>query len=916
MSEKTAVNIVPRVDLPREVYLTTFDKKDPLQGRKTRNIALPRLKPKLVKSEVLDPIKEAVYSEAPYTNSINRFIQNLPSGSNDIIICLIERMVSEEIPFDNTTYNSIITNVCTTRDYMAFTIYEKFKSHALRQTSNKFEASQSTIPNNKAPRSTVMPSLVTFKTLFSACERNGEYKKAFQLYEEMKNIFDIFPDRNAYNTLLSFCISISDPLRASIIVKEMEEHGYLPDIHTYNILLVIFKDNSLSMNEKIFNDMKQRGIVPNRRSFNLIMKAADKENKYLRTFELFEELKLTGINPDVTAYEILISISCKRIKTLLKNNLSDINSTYYNPSFFRVILGRDKPSEITCANTNESKAALDRIVNLFSEQNKSIVLGKLNHILFQISNPSSSDLKNTTEIDECDSIIQLRPIISKECIDSLTGIIKLCTVLVNEMVNSGISASISIYTDLIEIFSLCNNELIEEYMNKFKGTSAFFPCRKKVMETQTLDSSKLVNSGVLLTNRCSNAVRSEFDEGNQAVSPASLNVMSLHQENRFSSAKPGPKWDSEYGLNDVKDTRYSVTGPFHAYMRHKLQGHHTTEALLGLTSEMEAIGVVPTSETYHLLLLSCAINKQNGLAWDVIEGAKQQLGQVSIELANDLLNALATSQDTALFEFFTPEKRAVLKDTQPNIDSYNIALKYCVISKDFNRAIAIYKRIVSSSNAIHVDGTSNGNIEPDFITYSYLFQLAAITKNVSYAAELFIELRAKKFSFNVFIYYDFLSVYLEAMDQGIEYIFRDMKCSDDIIPTFPIYMLLLQYYMKKQSSNILTIFAEMKHCGIKLMRNTYNILLEYYAELPESNVAMEKIIYFFDEMKDQGHNPNINSFNSLLYLFSTQSNHNFVFKIIVEMLNRGVKPNTHTYQILIKTETGRNYLRQFLEDKY
>ena len=277
----------------RRVYLTTLNRSNPLQ-RTVRDVSgrpHPREHPDANKKK--DEDLELVNGCAPNTQSFNDLLAQTGKGNKRIALLVMERMKRERVPCDQTTYNLLLEKVVNLHDDLCFHIYEEFKEEAQRDDA------------------AIRPDLHTFELLISACERNGNYAKAFQLYTQMKDLFGLHPDVGLYNTLLGYCAPMHDEVTASFIVEEMRDRCIEPDAHTYNCLMNVFRAAPYEVILQTFEDMKKRKIKPNRRTYNTLMKACQQTGDYERAFEFFEELKKEGLTPDVISYNILLDL-CKR----------------------------------------------------------------------------------------------------------------------------------------------------------------------------------------------------------------------------------------------------------------------------------------------------------------------------------------------------------------------------------------------------------------------------------------------------------------------------------------------------------------------------------------------------------------------------------------------------------------------------
>lgn len=238
----------------------------------------------------------------PYTASFNNLLKEKRSKENAhrLVKLVCDRMHAECIPMNTTTYNLLMKRVVRYTDGVIFALYEELKAEGTK------------------PSCSVRPDTDTFRLLFRACERGAEYNRAFLLYRQMRDLFNLFPDTPMYNTLLGYCAASQDVAQATYFVEEMKEHNVTLDVNTYNCLMSVLVDTAPCKETlRVFKELCDDGVPPTVRTFNIVLKAARISDDYDRVFQLFEEMKRRGVVPDVTTYNTLFWMCQQRLDYVL-----------------------------------------------------------------------------------------------------------------------------------------------------------------------------------------------------------------------------------------------------------------------------------------------------------------------------------------------------------------------------------------------------------------------------------------------------------------------------------------------------------------------------------------------------------------------------------------------------------------------
>lgn len=235
---------------------------------------------------------------APYTASFNNLLSvTYPNENPTALVKLVyDRMMTEGIPLNTSTYNLLMKRVVYLSDGTIFALYERLKNDGLHENSS------------------VRPNLETYRLLFRACERGAEYHRSFLLYQQMRDMFLLTPDTATYNTLLGYCAAVGDVAQASYFIVEMRDNNVTLDANTYNCLMSAMVDTApYAEILDVFTEMVDAGVAPSNRTYTTVLKAACVHNDYDRVFLLFDEMKRAGLVPDISAYNIVLWMCEKRI---------------------------------------------------------------------------------------------------------------------------------------------------------------------------------------------------------------------------------------------------------------------------------------------------------------------------------------------------------------------------------------------------------------------------------------------------------------------------------------------------------------------------------------------------------------------------------------------------------------------------
>ncbi|CBZ29509.1 conserved hypothetical protein [Leishmania mexicana MHOM/GT/2001/U1103] len=245
-----------------------------------------------------DETYQIVMECAPYTASFNALLakDSVHEDSRQMVALVHHRMHSEGIPLNTQTYNLLMKRVTRFTDGAIFTLYDELKSEGLKENSS------------------VRPNMESYILLFRACERSSLYNRAFVLYQQLREQFQLVPETAVYNTLLGYCAAVRDVAQATFLVEEMKQLNVSRDVNTYNCLMSVMMESApYEETLKVFQELLYLNLKPTIRSYNTILKVACRHGDYDRTFQFVEEMKKKGLIPDVETYNYLFTVCEQRL---------------------------------------------------------------------------------------------------------------------------------------------------------------------------------------------------------------------------------------------------------------------------------------------------------------------------------------------------------------------------------------------------------------------------------------------------------------------------------------------------------------------------------------------------------------------------------------------------------------------------
>ncbi|XP_065627454.1 pentatricopeptide repeat-containing protein At1g10910, chloroplastic isoform X1 [Quercus suber] len=190
----------------------------------------------------------------------------------------------------------------------------------------------------------------------------------------------------------------------------------------------------------------------------------------------------------------------------------------------------------------------------------------------------------------------------------------------------------------------------------------------------------------------------------------------------------------------------------------------------------------------------------------------------------------------------------------------------------------------------------NGKINAS--SYSSYMKFMRKNLNPVKAMEIYNGIKDESAKNNVFICNSVLSCLVQngKFDSSIK-MFHQMK-QDGLIPDVVTYSTLLAGCIKVKHgySKALELVRELQHSGLHMDSVIYGTLLAICA----SHTKLEEAESYFNQMKDEGHSPNVFHYSSLLNAYSISGNYRKADELVQDMKSAGLVPNKVILTTLLK----------------
>lgn len=282
--------------------------------------------------EVLDKLSKKLLT--PDINTYNNLLNSCYiTGNFDSADKLVEEMFDfRHIQPDLSTFNILLKGISCKIDC---TTDSSEKSKLVSVMDNIFED----IKKN----SNLKVNLITINTAIDILIKANEIKRAWALFDSMKEEYDLEPDKFSYSTIikaLKYDLDSSKLERAFGILEYLKEKSNTGsnDEIIFNCLIdVCLKLNLIDKAEQVYREMKEMGVAPSKITYAIMIKGYGQVYDLDKAFGLFEEMKSNNCPPNEIIYGCLLNacVRCSNVKKVtevyqeMKDQKLDMNIILY-----------------------------------------------------------------------------------------------------------------------------------------------------------------------------------------------------------------------------------------------------------------------------------------------------------------------------------------------------------------------------------------------------------------------------------------------------------------------------------------------------------------------------------------------------------------------------------------------------------
>ncbi|GFY93674.1 pentatricopeptide repeat (PPR) superfamily protein [Actinidia rufa] len=172
-----------------------------------------------------------------------------------------------------------------------------------------------------------LPSVVTFNALIDGLCKVGELEEAHLLFYKMEigrnpSLFlrlsqgtDRVLDSASLQTMVERLCESGLILKAYKLLMQLADSGVLPNTRTYNILINGFsKEGNINGAFKLFKELQLKGHSPDSVTYGTLIDGLQRVDREEDAFGVFEQMTKSGCTPSSAVYKSLMTWSCRKNK--------------------------------------------------------------------------------------------------------------------------------------------------------------------------------------------------------------------------------------------------------------------------------------------------------------------------------------------------------------------------------------------------------------------------------------------------------------------------------------------------------------------------------------------------------------------------------------------------------------------------
>jgi pentatricopeptide repeat protein len=260
--------------------------------------------------DVLDKINQKGLSPniTTYNNLLNLSYINSNYETADKLIEEVFDITGPVQP-DLTTYNILLKGI----SYRIGQVEEK------QELLSKMDKIISDLSSSKEYK----PNDITVNTTLDILIKAGQISRAWNLFDNMKSLYNISPDKYSYSTILKamkYDLDLNKLDKAFGILNYLKTNkniGPQDEIIFNSLIDVCFKLNQTEKAEQVFHEMKELKVEPGRITFALMIKGFGGVYQLDRALYYYSQLKSSSLTPNEIIYGCVLN-ACVMNKNIRK----------------------------------------------------------------------------------------------------------------------------------------------------------------------------------------------------------------------------------------------------------------------------------------------------------------------------------------------------------------------------------------------------------------------------------------------------------------------------------------------------------------------------------------------------------------------------------------------------------------------
>jgi pentatricopeptide repeat protein len=231
---------------------------------------------------------------------------------------LIEEVfdITSPVQPDLSTYNILLKGISCRIDQI-----QGHDHISLNEKEQMIQKMNNLLEDLKKSTST-KPNHITVNTVLDILIKAGEIKQAWDLFDNMKSLYGIEPDKYSYSTIIKALKYNPEKSRLDKAFGILEflknKTSNINDEIIFNCLIeVCVKLGQIEKAENLFKEMKEINIAPTKITYAIMIKGFGQVYQLDRAFEIFEEMINNNIAPNEIIYGVLLN-ACVRSSNIAK----------------------------------------------------------------------------------------------------------------------------------------------------------------------------------------------------------------------------------------------------------------------------------------------------------------------------------------------------------------------------------------------------------------------------------------------------------------------------------------------------------------------------------------------------------------------------------------------------------------------